>query len=181
MKNARFLAVGLIVVAILSRFIPHPFNFTAVGASALLAGYAFKFNFRAFLIPISALWISDLVINNSLYASSYSGFTFFTHGAWYIYGAFALAVVIGTLIKSVSFSRVASSAVISAVLFFLVTNFAVWMGSVVYPQNVPGLITAYMAGVPFLINDVLGTVLYSLILFGIYESYLASQLKKDSH
>ena len=70
---------------------------------------------------------------------------------------------------------------ISGVLFFLVTNFAVWMGSVVYPQNVPGLITAYMAGVPFLINDVLGTVLYSLILFGIYESYLASQLKKDSH
>jgi hypothetical protein len=178
MKKAQYLTLVLIVAAILSRFIPHPFNFTAIGASALLAGFALKLDYRAFLVPLLALWISDIFINNFIYAASYDGFVWFTTGALWIYGSFALIVLLGSGISKVSVKSVGLRAVLSAVIFFLITNAAVWFANPMYTQDAAGLTSAYLMGLPFFLNDVLGTLLYSLLLFGLYESYLARNMKE---
>ena len=176
MKKAQILTLILIVAAILSRFVPHPFNFTAIGASALLAGYAFRGKFMAFLIPLIALWLSDLVFNNVVYSSSYDGFVLFTNGAIWIYGSFALIVLMGSGLKKVTVPSVGLRAIMSATIFFLITNAAAWFANPVYTQDLAGLISSYLMGIPFFLNDILGTIVYSLLLFGIYEAYLSGQM-----
>ncbi len=65
------------------------------------------------------------------------------------------------------------ASVSSSVLFFVITNFAVWIGSPFYPQNFAGLLESYTAGLPFLNNGVLGDLFYNTLFFGAF--YLAQQ------
>lgn len=170
MSKQRFVIL-LILVGALSRLIPHAPNFTAVGAIALFAGARLGNLRLALVVPILALWISDLAINNILYAEYYEGLVFFTEGFAYMLSAMMLAVLIGRfLIRQTTAGRVLSGAFLSALVFFLVTNFGVWIGlDSIYPKSVYGLLMSYEAGIPFFRNDVAGTALYSGILFGLYE------------
>lgn len=182
MKNQKYLLlIALVVLAMLTRLIPHWPNFTAVGAVALLAGAKFRSGFLAYLVPLLALFLSDLVINNIIYAQFYEGFVFFTEGFYYLYAAFALSVWLGR--KSLSRFKVGQFIMAggaSGLIFYLISNFGVWLGSPLYAQNFGGLITSYLAGLPFLLNQVLGTLLYGAILFGAYEFWAqrSGQLQK---
>ena len=66
MSKKNILILSLLVVGIMGRIIPHPPNVTPIIAIALLASHAFKNKWIAILIPLSGMWISDLVINNYL-------------------------------------------------------------------------------------------------------------------
>lgn len=178
MKNRNIALISLIIIAITSRFIPHLSNFTAVGAVALFGGAMFKDGFKAFLIPIIALFVSDLLINNVLYASFYEGFQWVTPGFLYIYGGFALAVLIGrTSVKGFKIVPIASAAVISTILFYLITNFGSWTINPMYTKDFTGLINSYIAGLPFLLNQLIGALGYSALLFG--SVYFLFESKKE--
>ena len=157
----------IILVAALSRLLPHPFNFTPIGAIALFGGAQFSRKYLAFLVPLAAMLISDLLL----------GF----HGTmWAVYLAFILTVAIGMgFLRKITAGRVFGSALVSSVLFFLITNFAVWYGSSgFYPQTLAGLGACYAAGLQFyqqtffgnlFLNTIMGDLFFSGLLFGSYE------------
>lgn len=168
--NIRFALVALlIVVAALSRLIPHPYNFTPIAAMGLFGGAYFNKRYLAFLVPFAAMWASDLVLNNVIYARQfpayYNGFQLWGNASVYL--SFALIVVLGfVLLRKVRVTNVLVASLLASVLFFFVTNFAVWLNSAVYPQNIIGLISCYLAGLPFFGNTLLGDLFYSGVLFG---------------
>lgn len=161
--------MGLILLAAFSRIIPHPHNFTPLGGIAILGSFYIGRKIGAFAIPLFALWLSDLVINNIIYPIQYPeyymGFKFF--GSMWVYGSFLLMVPLGWLILSkFSIYRLAITGFSTATLFFLITNFGSWLNNPFYPQNLTGLLTSYIAGIPFYQNTLLGDLIYTFVLFG---------------
>lgn len=162
----------LILVAALSRLLPHPYNFTPIGAMGLFGAAYFTKRYLAFVVPFAAMWISDLILNNVVYAKMYpeyyNGFQWL--GSAPVYFSFALIIMLGfVLLRKVRVVSVLIASLSASVLFFLITNFAVWMGSMAYPQNMVGLMACYAAGLPFFGNTLLGDLFYSGVLFGAYE------------
>jgi hypothetical protein len=159
------LLIGLIVLAALSRLLPHPPNVSPVEAIALFGGAYFGRRSLALLVPVLAMLLSDLalgVINGGIYAEYFLGASFLT-----VYACVLVSAVLGFSLRGkVSALRVGGFSLLGSVLFFLVTNFGAWLGSPMYPQDASGLLAAYVAGIPFFQNTVLGTLLYSGLLFG---------------
>lgn len=156
----------MVLLAMATRLLPHWPNFTAVGAVALFSGSMFSRKVWAFGIPLLAIFLSDLALNNLLYASE--GFVWFTRGFYWIYAAFALSVLLGRYgMNARKGSSVLLSGVASALVFFFITNFGAWLGNPLYPQNFAGLFASYTAGLPFLGNQILGNFFYTATLFGL--------------
>jgi len=166
----KFIVVlSFIVIAALLRLLPHWPNFTPIAAMALFAGSYIDKKSYAFIVPISAMFISDLVIG--LHANIPA-----------VYMSFAITVLIGMSIRRfVNPVSVFFAALSSSVIFFLVTNFSSWLASPFYPQTFSGLTGCYIAGlaffhnpsqgISFFINDILGTTFFSAVFYGAF--YLA--------
>lgn len=156
---------GLIMVAALTRLLPHPPNFSPVEAIALFGGAYFASRQWAAVVPLLAMLTSDLalgVVNGADYAAYLGGVTF-----WSVYACIALSVVLGYGLRGkVSGARVLGFALTGSVLFFFITNGAAWLSDPRYPLTAGGLAAAYIAGIPFFKWTVAGTLLYSAALFG---------------
>lgn len=172
--NKKFLLVlGLIVFGILTRFIflidgesilP---NFSAIGAIAIFGAAYFKGPSR-WLIPFGIYWASDLILNNIVYAEYYESFQLM--GNYWVYASFILAGVVGFYVmKKKTLPRLVGASFGAAVIFFLISNFGVWAGGTMYMKDLGGLMTCYIAGIPFFWNTILGNLIYGFLLFGIYE------------
>ncbi len=148
------IVTGIVLFAAMMRLLPHYPNFTPVAAIALFGGAHFGKRWLAFFIPLAALFISDLFL----------GF----HGMMLpVYLSFALVVLLGTLMKNnIRIPGVIGGALAASSLFFLITNFAVWAGSPFYAQSVQGLISCYIAAIPFFHTSILGDLFYSGVFFG---------------
>lgn len=174
MKNQQkstLIITVLIVIAALSRLLPHPPNFTPVGATALFGTAYFTKKYWAFIIPIITLWLSDLILNNVFYAQYYDGFTWMTTGFLWIIGAFVLIAILGmfTMKNKVSPVNLLGTSIAASGIFFLITNFSVWLSGLTYPKTIEGLIACYTAAVPFFWNTLAGDLFYVAVLFGVYE------------
>ncbi len=145
---------GIILFAAIMRLVPHYPNFTPIAAIALFGGAHLGRKWLAFFIPLFALFVSDMII----------GF----HGFMIpVYVSFALVVLLGQLMKNnVRFHTILGGAFASSILFFLITNFAVWVGSPFYPQTFAGLMQSYTMAIPFFHSSVLGDLFYSGVFFG---------------
>lgn len=175
MSKRSYILISLIAIAIATRIIPHAPNFTAVGAAALLGGVLFKDIYKAILVPVIALFISDLFINNVIYAEYAEGFQWLSSGFAFIYGGFILSVLIARYTaKGFQLLPLAMAGIASTLSFYLITNFGAWLGSPLYPNNFAGLMGAYWAGIPFLAWELLGTFFYGAILFGAARVLLGS-------
>lgn len=168
--NLRFsVLVLMIMLAVFSRIIPIMPNFSPLGAVGLFGAAYFVKKWQAFFIPIVSIWLSDLFVNNVIYAGYFSKFIWFYQGFYWQYGGYLLIVLAGILIfKKVNFHRVILGATASTAIFFLVSNFGVWASGTMYPSNFQGLITCYAAGIPFLKGTLMGDLFYSGILFGLF-------------
>jgi len=155
----------MILLAALSRLLPHPPNFSPVEAMALFGGAYFASRAWALLVPLAALFVSDLVLAASTggsYAGYLGGISF-----WSVYACIALSTVLGFGLRGkVGGARLLGWSLAGSVLFFVVTNFGAWLASPFYPQTPAGLGAAYVAGIPFFQWTVLGTLFYAAILFG---------------
>jgi len=160
----------LILVAAFSRLIPHPHNFTPMGGIAIFGGYFLGRKIWAFIIPLAAMWLSDLFINNVLYPfqypAFYNGFRLF--GSLWVYGSFLLMIPLSwILLKKITLPGLAFTGMCTATSFYLITNFGSWLGNPFYPQTFSGLMASYTAGLPFFQNTLLGDLIYTAILFGV--------------
>lgn len=167
LKNVLAL-IGLLCLAALSRLLPHPPNFVPVGAMALFGAAVLPQRWLAVALPLAAFYVSDLVLNNTVYAAYFPGFYWGID--WWVYGGVILMVVLGLgLLRQRSFSwlRIGGAAVTATLVFFLVTNFGVWAAGGMYPKTWAGLLLAYAAGLPFLLNSLLANLLFSGALFGV--------------
>jgi len=163
----------LIAVGFISRIIPHYPNFTAMGAVALMGGSLLRKPLEALLVTISTLFLSDIFINNLIYPSE--SFAFFYSGAAYTYGAYALIVFVGYFIKHLNMKTFAMGSIASMVLFFAITNFAVWSSGLMYPKTGAGLIAAYAAGIPYALNDLAATILFGISIAALYKVAVREQ------
>lgn len=148
-------------------------NFSPIGGIALFGAAYFSRKYLAFIVPLVTMYITDLVINNMIYPRMfpeyYDGAFAWGISPW-VYGTFALIVLLGFgLLKKVSAPRLLTASLSASVLFFIVTNFAVWAGGVTYPKTVEGLIACYTAAIPFFQNTLLGDLFFVGVLFGAYE------------
>ena len=149
------LAISLVLIGILLRFAPHAPNFTPVAAIALFSG-AYLSKRNAIIVPLVLMIASDAVIG--------------MHNVMlFTWGAFLLTTVIGFgLQKKTSGVRVLSFSLVSSLVFFVVSNFGVWiMGW--YPLTSSGLAQCYIMALPYLRDFTVSTLLYSAVFFGAYE------------
>lgn len=169
--NLRFSVITLmIVLAGLSRLLPHPPNFAPIGGMALFGAAYFSRRYWAFIIPIATMWISDLILNNVVYGQYFDHFVWFYSGSIFTYGAFAIIVLMGLkTLKNVKPANLFVSVIASSIIFFIVSNFGVWLSSGMYPHSFEGLMVCYSAAIPFFHNTLLGDILYSGVLFGAFE------------
>ena len=160
----------LLILAAFSRLIPHPPNFTALGAMALFGGAYVSSRTLAIILPLAALWISDLILNNLVYTEFYQGFVLFSSGHIWIYISFIVIVIVGkSTMKNVTMKSVGLSGISASVIFFLLSNFGVWLGGMMYPLSLSGLISCYIAGFPFFGWTLVGNAFYCTMLFGSFE------------
>ena len=151
-KNKKILFITLfIIVAALMRLIPHPPNFVPITAIAIFAGVKFNNIKIAYAIPISIMLISDLFIG-------------FYSISLFVYLAFILIITYSSFIKKYSIKNI----ILSSVIFFIITNFGVWlMGG--YPKSIEGLLLCYTMAIPFFTNSIIADLFFSAILYYGFE------------
>ncbi len=180
-KHALLVGFILIVVAAFSRFMPHWHNFTAVGGAGLFGAYFFRNRIWAFILPLVAMWLSDLILNNIIYAAYYEGFVWFNETMIWVYVGFIALVAVGRVtIRSISIKNIVVGALAGSLVFFLISNFGSFVQNPVYPKSIGGLLMAYGAGLPFFLNTVLANVFFAGIFFGSYAASPKLLLARES-
>lgn len=164
------IVTGFILIAAFSRLIPHPPNFAPIGGMALFGAAYYNRRIWSYFIPIASMWLSDLLLNNVIYARYFEGFVWFYRGSFFTYGAFVLIVLMGSFtLRRIRIVRLIFSALGASAIFFAISNFGVWMSSGMYPHSWEGLAACYAAGIPFFKNTFMGDLFYSAGLFGLFE------------
>tara|TARA_Y100000310_G_C20488498_1_gene717985 strand:+ start:191 stop:745 length:555 start_codon:yes stop_codon:yes gene_type:complete len=152
------LSLMLIIIGVAGRLLPHIWNATPIVALALFAGVYLGARY-ALVLPLVVMFASDLFI----------GFYSFKLMVA-VYGSFALVGLIGYLTKNrKSASTVLLASMLSSIMFYVITNWAVWMFSAWYPKTLSGLLTSYTLAIPFFRNMFFGDLVYTALLFGAYE------------
>jgi hypothetical protein len=146
--------LAMIALAAALRVMPHPWNFTPVGAMALFSGAVIKNRRVAFLFPLVALFAGDLFIG-------------FHKLMPLVYASFLIDVALGCWIRNRrTLARIGGITLLGAIQFFLVTNFGVWAFLDGFPRTAAGLIACYVAGLPLLLNTLAGDAFYATLFFG---------------
>ncbi|OJU52132.1 MAG: hypothetical protein BGN96_07485 [Bacteroidales bacterium 45-6] len=160
----------IILLAALSRLIPHPPNFSPIGAMSLFGAAYYAQRRWAFIIPIASMWTSDLILNNVVYSQYFDHFVWLSPSSLCTYGAFVLIALVGfVFLRKISVTNVIGASLTASVVFFLVSNLGVWVSTEMYAKSWTGLIDCYAAGVPFFRYTLSGDLIYSGISFGVFE------------
>jgi Family of unknown function (DUF6580) len=156
----------IVALAIAARFIPGTANFSPLYAALLFGGVYLKKR-DSIWFPVVLLAASDVMLNELLYNTPFHWAQSFN---WL---AFAAIPVVGWwLRKHVSARNVLLGSIAGATVFFVISNFAVWLAGILYPPTLGGLSACYIAAIPFYGNSLISSALFSGILFGAYEFYL---------
>lgn len=155
---------SMVLAAAASRLIPHPPNFTPIIALALFGGSYFTDRRTAYVVPLAAMVLSDIGL------AFLQGYEFFAAMRLVIYGCFALITTMGLFLRHrLKIVNVIAASLAGSIVFFVITNFAVWAEGQLYPMNMTGLAQCYVAAIPFFRNTVLSALFYSALLFGSFE------------
>lgn len=153
--NRHLLLFAIILIAALFRLIGTGLpNVSPVAAIALLGGAYFTNKSWAFIATFGVMLLSDAILG-------------FHDTMWAVYLSFALIIGIGFVVgRTRSPMAIAAGSLTGSILFFLITNFAVWLGSGYYPQDLTGLLTSYTLAIPFFHYTLLGDLFFNAVLFG---------------
>lgn len=157
-------AYVLLVIAILSRVVPHHdfLNFTAVGGALLYFGA--RRPWREMLAPLAALMATDYALTVFSYHYPFRWQAYITTWAWYL-AVMALGWIL--LRARTTVVRVAAGALLGPTSFFIVSNYAVWTSLDMYPHTFGGLMACYAAAIPFYRNDLISTAIVAGLAFGV--------------
>ena len=159
-----YIAIIMIVLAALSRVAFYPLNFSPVIAMALFGGSVIKDKKMAFLLPVLAMFFSDLLFECTNIAPGFWGW-----GQLIGYGILCLITVIGFNLKKANVKNVALFSLSASIIFFVLSNSSVWLlDKNYYAQNASGWLECLAAGIPFLKNGIAADLTYSTLLFGGY-------------
>ena len=136
---------SFVLIAALTRLVPHPPNFAPITAMSLFAGAYFTRKQLAFIVPLLAMLISDLFLG------------FYTISI-FVYLSFALITWMGQQKNRVTPKLV----LLGSVLFFLISNLGVWL--LYYPKTIDGLLTCFTLAIPFFATSLMGDIFYSIVL-----------------
>lgn len=161
-----FFALALVLLGAFSRLMEHPANFAPMMAIGLFSAYKFKSLRLSMVISISSMILSDLAL-----AIQHNDLGYAWHGTTLVvYACMILGVFIGRFAnnRKPGIAGLASATLASSVMFFVVTNFAVWLNGGFYPMTIQGLVECYTLAIPFFRNSLAGDSFYVLALFGLY-------------
>ena len=134
-----------VLLAVFVRLAPHPPNFTPITALALFGATTFSNRILGTLLPLIAMAISDLYLG------------FYSISIW-VYSSFIAISLLGHYWKTIKTKNI----LLSSLLFFIVTNFGVWLTG--YPKTIEGFVLCYTLAIPFFINAIAGDLFFSYIL-----------------
>lgn len=156
MNNRSLAILSMIVLGIVLRWLPHPPNFSPVAAVALFGGAYLSRRWLSLLLPIAVLLVSDALIG-------------FYSLMPVVYLCFVITAMFGwTMHSNKSALKIGAYSLVSAVLFYVVTNFAVWFYEPLYSKDWAGLISCYVAAIPFFGYNVIGNLVFSGVMFGLF-------------
>ena len=156
------LAYLFVIFAVLMRmpFMPHPWGFTPVAAALLYFGA--RGSRRQLWVPFGLMIASDVLLNKFVYAYPLS-WDQPVVWAWY-----AAILLLGTqLHENSGWLRVAGAALASSVSFFILSDLAVWAFGTMYPKTWSGLVSCYVAALPFFRRGLAGDMLFTAVMFGL--------------
>lgn len=153
--------LSLVALLAVSRWIPHPANFTALTGVALFSGSYWATKQWRLITPLAALFVSDMVLG-------------FYPGISMTYLAVAACVLVSPLLTA-SLWKVLSRGVLASMIFFVVSNLGVWISAELYPMTFEGLQTCFILAVPFYSATLTSSLFYSLALYSLYRVALTQQ------
>ena len=155
-KNIKPVAIALTLLSALGRLLPHPPNVTPVGASSLFAGSRLN-GWMAYLLPILVMAVTDPLLGG------------YSRATPFVYASFLISVWIGRRIRATENPiRIGAACILCSTQFFLLTNFSVWLLSTMYPMTLAGLGACYIAAIPFFGLTLLGDLVFTAAIFGLY-------------
>ncbi len=155
--SIKVILITLIIFLIsLSRIFPHPPNFTPILALAIFGGAFLPNKKTALFLPIGAMFLSDLFIG-------------FHSQIFAVYGSIILLSYLGNIMEKKNIRNLAITGISGSLIFFIITNFSVWLGGKLYPLNVDGLIQCYIMAIPFFHNTLISTFVFLAVLFTGYS------------
>lgn len=145
--------LSIILFAVILRLVPHPPNVAPIAAMALFGGTYLNKKY-ALIVPLITMFVSDIFLG-------------FHDTMLFVYGSFLLTGLIGTWIKThKTVSTIIAASLVSSLLFFIITNFGVWLVGNMYPKTILGLLQSYTMAIPFFRNTIVGDLLYAGLFFG---------------
>jgi hypothetical protein len=153
----------LILAAVVSRVVPHTwFSFTAVGSGLLFFGA--RRPLSQAILPIAALAATDYYLTVFAYNYPFHVAEYLPTWIWY-----AAAIFLGRILlrERLSWGRGITAVLMSSTSFFLISNYAMWATTPMYPHTFSGLSACYVAGLPFYRNDLLSTAIITGLVFGL--------------
>jgi hypothetical protein len=156
--------IAIIFAAAVTRLLPHAPNFSPIAAMALFGGAYISNRYLSIAAPLLAMLASDALMGFNGWA--------FPEQITAVYGSFVIIAILGhTLQQNKGALKVAGTTIAASVIFFVLTNFAVWLGGyfhspALYPMNAAGLTECYVSAIPFFKNSLAGDLFYSAVLFG---------------
>lgn len=150
LSKKQLVIISFVLIAAIIRLFPHLPNVTPITAMALFSGVYFTNKKYAFLVPLIAMFISDLFLG-------------FSAISIFVYLAFILISFIGIKSKKIGISSV----LISSLSFFVITNFGDWL--IGYPKTIGGLVECYTLAIPFFRNSVIGDLFFTAVMYFSFE------------
>ncbi len=152
-KKKEFIPLILILVLVFTRLIPHPPNFTPIIAVGLMSGYLFQNLNFSMIVLLTAMIFSDLIIG-------FHGSMFFVY--------ISLLIIQTYFFKkfaSINYLKISLYALAASTVFFIISNFGVWLTGNLYPKNLNGMISCYTMALPFFKNTIFSTLIYSSLIY----------------
>jgi hypothetical protein len=173
MKKQDIIILTSIIVALITiRVIFNIPNFNPIGGIALMGGILFPKRSTAFLITLGALFLGDFMLGLS--SPTYMEYMFSTTFL-FVYISFIFIIMLGMALKNrASLLSVIAGSILSAIIFFLITNAGSWL-ALDYSKSFSGLMSSYAAGIPFFRATLVSQLLFSVGIYVLYN--LATQRK----
>ena len=144
--------IFITLILVLSRIIPHPPNFTPILAGIIFLPFIKKDLAFSIIAPLAAMLISDLIIGmHSLMLWTYAPIIFLSCLTYYF--------------NQDSILRIGTLAVVSPMVFFLVSNFGVWISGSSYTEDMSGLIECYFNAIPFYASSAISCLLFTALFY----------------
>ena len=154
--------IGLIFILALARLIPHPPNFTPIIAVAIMSSFFFKNIYLSIFVLLISMLLGDIFIG-------------FYYNMIFVYLSLIFIVLIFFQVnKKISFKSLFIFGFVGSFIFYLFSNFGVWMLGNLYSKDLKGLVECYVLAIPFFKNTFFSTLIFS------YSAYLVHNFYKKA-